>query len=125
MARQKDQPTQGEIVARWVIFSWAFEMFVLLVRLVMVVELDVEIAFLYIIYHTYVQVSSLLVLVTLGKFIYPCEFNLSPWGLLMGALDILLLLLQAVLIPTASGIIKTTTNTIRARTTATFLPRYV
>lgn len=125
MARQKDQSTQGEIVARWVIFSWAFEMFVLLVRLVMVVELDVEIAFLYIIYHTYVQVSSLLVLVTLGKFIYPCEFNLSPWGLLMGALDILLLLLQAVLIPTATGIIKTTTNTIRARTTATFLPRYV
>lgn len=124
MARQKDQPTQGEIVARWVIFSWAFEMFVLLVRLVMVVELDVEIAFLYIIYHTYVQVSSLLVLVTLGKFIYPCEFNLSPWGLLMGALDILLLL-QTVLIPTATGIIKTTTNTIRARTTATFLPRYV
>lgn len=125
MARQKDQPTQGEIVARWVIFSWAFEMFALLVRLVMVVELDVEIAFLYIIYQTYVQVSSLLVLVTLGKFIYPCEFNLSPWGLLMGALDILLLLLQAVLISTASGIIKTTTNTIRARTTATFLPRYV
>lgn len=117
MARQKDQPTQGEIVARWVIFSWAFEMFVLLVRLVMVVELDVEIAFLCIIYHTYVQVSSLLVLVTLGKFIYPCEFNLSPWGLLMGALD--------VLIPTATGIIKTTINTIRARTTATFLPRYV
>lgn len=125
MARQKGQPTQGEIVARWVIFSWAFEKFVLLVRLVMVVELDVEIAFLYIIYHTYVQVSSLLVLVTLGKFIYPCEFNLSPWGLLMGALDILLLLLQAVLIPTATGIIKTTINTIRARTTATFLPRYV
>lgn len=125
MARQKDRPTQGEIVARWVIFSWAFEMFVLLVRLVMVVELDVEIAFWNIIYHTYVQVSSLLVLVTLGKFIYPCEFNLSPWGLLMGALDILLLLLQAVLIPTATGIIKTTTNTIRARTTATFQPRYV
>lgn len=124
MARQKDQPTQGEIVARWVIFSWAFEMFVLLVRLVMVVELDVEIAFWNIIYHTYVQVSSLLVLVTLGKFIYPCEFNLSPWGLLMGALDILLLL-QAVLIPTDTGIIKITTNTIRARTTATFLPRYV
>lgn len=124
MARQKGQPTQGEIVARWVIFSWAFEMFVILVRLVMVVELDVEIDFWYIIYHTYVQVSSLLVLVTLGKFIYPCEFNLSPWGLLMGALDILLLL-QTVLIPTATGIIKTTTNTIRARTTATFLPRYV